>query len=82
MSQRPIRVQYYAILREERGCREETVDTDAVTTRDLYEELKREHTFSLGIAQLKVVVNEEFSDWDTPLAADDEVVFIPPVAGG
>lgn len=82
MSQRPIRVQYYAILREERGCRDETVDTDAATTRDLYEQLKQEHAFSLDIAQLKVVVNEEFSDWDTQLNADDEVVFIPPVAGG
>ena len=82
MSQRPIRVQYYAILREERGCREETVDTDAATARDLYEQLKQEHAFSLDIAQLKVVINEEFSDWDTQLNADDEVVFIPPVAGG
>jgi molybdopterin synthase sulfur carrier subunit len=27
-------------------------------------------------------VNAEFSDWSRPLADGDEVVFIPPVAGG
>jgi len=32
--------------------------------------------------QLMVAVNEEFSDWDYILQEGDEVVFIPPVAGG
>jgi molybdopterin converting factor small subunit len=31
---------------------------------------------------LKVAINGEFTDWSTPLADGDEVVFIPPVAGG
>jgi molybdopterin converting factor small subunit len=34
------------------------------------------------VGRLKVAVNDEFRDWDTPLAAGDRVVFIPPVAGG
>ena len=33
-------------------------------------------------AQLKVALNSEFSDWQTPLKHGDTVVFIPPVAGG
>ena len=32
--------------------------------------------------QLKVALNAEFSDWQTPLKHGDTVVFIPPVAGG
>ena len=48
----------------------------------LYDELSRRHGFSLARSQLKVAVNAEFSDWSRPLADGDEVVFIPPVAGG
>jgi len=29
-----------------------------------------------------VAINEDFSDWNTPLKDGDELVFIPPVAGG
>lgn len=33
-------------------------------------------------ATLKLAVNAEFADWDTPLADGDEVAFFPPVTGG
>jgi molybdopterin converting factor small subunit len=36
----------------------------------------------LTAEQLKVALNSEFSDWQTPLRHGDTVVFIPPVAGG
>jgi molybdopterin converting factor small subunit len=36
----------------------------------------------LPASQLKVAVNAAFSDWNQALADGDEVVFIPPVAGG
>jgi molybdopterin-guanine dinucleotide biosynthesis protein A len=77
-----VRVQYYAILREQAGRREETLDTSAATPAELYEELRRRHPFQLGPAQLKVALNSEFGDWQTPLRHGDTVVFIPPVAGG
>ncbi|MGH8244731.1 MAG: MoaD/ThiS family protein, partial [Steroidobacteraceae bacterium] len=32
--------------------------------------------------QLKVAVNAAFGGWDQALQDGDEVVFIPPVAGG
>jgi molybdopterin-guanine dinucleotide biosynthesis protein A len=77
-----IKVQYYAILREQAGRSEETVATAARTPRELYAELQRRHPFSLGAESLRVAINAEFSDWSQPLAEGDAVVFIPPVAGG
>jgi molybdopterin-guanine dinucleotide biosynthesis protein A len=79
---RTVRVQYYAILREQAGRSEETVDTSAATPAALYNELCRRHPFQLASSQLKVALNSEFSDWQTPLRHGDTVVFIPPVAGG
>ena len=35
-----------------------------------------------GRERLKVAVNAEFTGWSRPIADGDEVVFIPPVAGG
>lgn len=79
---RTLRVQYYAILREQAGRSEETLDTAAATPAELYDELRKRHPFQLTAAQLKVALNSEFSDWHTPLRHGDTVVFIPPVAGG
>ena len=79
---RELRVQYFALLREQAGRRDETVATRAGTPRELYAELARKHGFTLGTEHLKVAVNTEFADWSRPLAAGDSVVFIPPVAGG
>jgi molybdopterin converting factor small subunit len=81
-SPKAIQIQYYALLREERGLSQETLTTEADTPRALYEVLKARHGFSLPPERLRVAVNNVFSDWDQPLNANDAVVFIPPVAGG
>jgi len=77
-----IRVCYFAVLREERGLTDEAVSTMASTAGELYDELRARHGFRLHRENLKVVVNETFVDWDTSLHHNDEIVFIPPVAGG
>ena len=79
---REIRVQYYALLREQAGRSNETLHTRARTPRELYVELRAKYPFTLPPEMLRVAVNEEFGDWSQPLAAGDAVVFIPPVAGG
>lgn len=79
---RELRVQYFALLREQAGRRDESIVTRAATPRELYAELRVRHRFTLGAEHLKVAVNSEFSAWTRPLAAGDSVVFIPPVAGG
>lgn len=77
-----VTVAYYAKLREERGCSEETLESGADTPAALYEELRGIHRFTLLPSQLGVAVNEAFVPWDTTLKSGDTVVFIPPVAGG
>jgi molybdopterin-guanine dinucleotide biosynthesis protein A len=77
-----IKVQYYAILREQAGRSDESVLTGAGTPRDLYNELKSRYPFSLAPEMLRVAVNAEFGEWSQRLADGDSVVFIPPVAGG
>jgi molybdopterin-guanine dinucleotide biosynthesis protein A len=81
-AKRQLRVQYYALLREQAGRSEESLDTAARSPRELYAELQRRHPFTLAPEALRVAVNGDFGDWDQPLAGGDVVVFIPPVAGG
>ncbi len=75
-------IEYYAILKEQRGCGSESLETPASTPTELYDELKARHGLSLDPSSLKVAVNEEFAEWAQPLKDGDTVVFIPPVAGG
>ena len=81
-AERTIRVQYYALLREQAGRSEETLSTGACTPRELYAELRARYPFTLPAEMLRVAINAEFSEWTDPLEAGDAVVFIPPVAGG
>ena len=77
-----LKIHYYALMREQAGRSEETLDTFAATPSDLYGELLARYGFTLSREQLKVAVNNEFSDWSRRLEEGDAVVFIPPVAGG
>ena len=79
---RKIRVQYFALLREQAGRSDESLTTTARTPRELYEELRARYPFSLAPEMLRVAVNTEFGEWSQPLSDGDAVVFIPPVAGG
>jgi molybdopterin converting factor small subunit len=77
-----LKIQYYALMREQAGRSDETIETSAATPTAVYLELRARHGFTLAREQLKVAVNNEFSDWARPLHAGDAIVFIPPVAGG
>ncbi len=75
-------VAYFAILREQRGCSQETLLTSVATAADLYGQLRQQHCFSLPSTAMRVAVNGELQPWDVPLQEGDCVIFIPPVAGG
>jgi molybdopterin synthase sulfur carrier subunit len=77
-----VRIQYFAVLREQRGLSLETVTTSARTLRQLYEELKKKHGFGLPCERLRVAVNDQFQNWDDSLWDNSKIVLIPPVAGG
>ncbi len=80
--EKKVRVQYFAILREQRGLAGEEISTAAATAAELYAELRGRHRFSLPPERLRVAVNDEFAPWDSALSAGDTLAFIPPVAGG
>jgi sulfur-carrier protein len=82
MPDQTIRVQYYALLREQAGRSDETLTTSARDARELYAELSQRYPFTLPADMLRVAINAEFGEWSQPLKAGDAVVFIPPVAGG
>ncbi len=75
-------VQYFAILREQRGLGQESLETVAATPDALYAELRARHGFTLPGDRIRAAVNATFVAGDAPLRAGDRVVFIPPVAGG
>ena len=77
-----LRIQYFAVLREQAGFSEEVRETAASTPAELYEEVRGAHGFTLPRSMLRVAVNDEFCDWSHRLQPGDRVVFIPPVAGG
>ena len=74
--------EYFAILREQRGLKEERLTTAATTPAALYEELRSKHGFTLPGDRVRAAVNGAFVAGDAPLRDGDRVVFIPPVAGG
>lgn len=75
-------IRYFALLRDQRGAGHELLSTTAATPAALYAELAARYGFTLGVERLRVAVNGDFASWQTPLKRGDEVVFIPPVAGG
>lgn len=77
-----VTVKYFAILREQRGLSEERLTLPPLTAGDLYDRLRRAHGFTLEPSLVRAAVNRVFAPNGIALNDGDEVVFIPPVAGG
>lgn len=81
-----IDVLYFAWVRERIGLPKEQVETSAATVADLVAELKlREARYAAAFedtSALRVAVDQELCDFDTPLTGAREVAFFPPMTGG
>lgn len=77
-----VNITYYAMFREQAGCSGEVAETESADAVALFESLKSKYDFSMDRSHVRLAVNDAFVDWDTPLHDGDNVVFIPPVAGG
>ena len=80
--EKTVHLQYFALLREQRGLGAETLATSAAPAAQLYDELRARHAFTLPADRLRVAINNEFAPWTTPPSDGAQIVFIPPVAGG
>ncbi len=79
-------VLYFAWLRERIGAPRERVETNAATVGALVAELAARddrHAAALSdLSAVRVAVDQDLADWDTPLAGAREVAFFPPMTGG
>ena len=81
-AKKEIELQYFALLREQRGLSHERRTTAAADPRALYDELRSEFEFSLPLENIRVAGNGDFTGFDHLLKNGAVVVFLPPVAGG
>jgi len=85
---RPIRILYFAWLRERTGTGDEAFDLpDGVATVGALVQVLRARGqgFDAAFATPRLVraaVNQDFASPDTAIAPGDEVAFFPPVTGG
>ncbi len=77
-----VRILWFSLLREKRGLGEESIQTSALTTAELYLELDAKHQLNLNHQKLRSARNDHFCSWDAEIFDGDTIAFIPPVAGG
>ena len=86
MNSMKIKILYFAWVRERVGRSKETVETNASTVAELVDELiGRDVAYGAvfkDLSQIKVAVDQELSDLNTPLIDVLEVAFFPPMTGG
>jgi len=79
-------VLYFAWVRERIGLPRETVTTQAQTPRELVAELcARDDRYAVCLSDLealRVAIDQELADFDSPLNGAKEIAFFPPMTGG
>ncbi len=82
-----MKIVYFAALRREIGVGEESVSPPAeiATVAQLKDWLAGRspaHAKALSVSRLMAAVNQDYAGMESPVAAEDEVAFFPPVTGG
>jgi len=82
LGEKSVTLRYFSILRDEAGCSEEVINTTVTTLKALYEEQRERHGWTLSLTHVKVAVNGGFGRMSDAFGDGDEIVFLPPSAGG
>ena len=79
-----VKVLFFGRVRELTAISEDAVEMAAgATLSDLFVSyIQRYPKLAEFRGSLVASRNQEFAPWDTPLAAGDEIAFLPPVSGG
>lgn len=79
-----VKVLFFGRLKEIVGQTEHTFDiVEGASLEQLFARYASEHPeLARYRSSLVASRNQEFTPWDTPLRAGDEVAFLPPVSGG
>lgn len=75
-----ITVKYFASLREQVGVDQESIDSQGIA--NVRELLAATQAAEKLADNTLVAVNQQYGDFDSAVAAGDEVAFFPPVTGG
>ena len=78
----PIRIRFFAILREITGYEMMNVTSAGATCGEVLAILKNEFPLAKILDQSRLAVNGEFAKAETQLRAGDELAILPPVSGG
>lgn len=79
-----VRLLFFAVLRDITGKSEADVSLpDGTKAADVWQSLRREHRALASYEKPPMIaINEDYATPETQLRDGDELVFIPPVAGG
>jgi sulfur-carrier protein len=79
-----VKVLFFGRLKEVVGRSEDSVDlANGAAIESLFAHYAAGNPQLAGFrASVVASRNQEFAAWSTPLAADDEIAFLPPVSGG
>ena len=79
-----VRLLYFAALRDITGKSEAEVSLgEGTRAGEVWESMRRQYSQLAGYVQPPLIaVNESYATAETTLRDGDELVFIPPVAGG
>ena len=79
-----VKVLFFGRLQEVAGLRERILEVnDGSRIEDLFAHCAHSNPeLARYRASLVACVNQEFAPWNTPIHADDEIAFLPPVSGG
>ena len=83
VEEKEVCIKYFAFLKELKGTDQESIKLEEGDTgRSVFYRLFESQAGQINLERLRLAVNETFVGMDTELSHGDEVVFIPPVAGG
>jgi molybdopterin converting factor subunit 1 len=79
-----VRTRLFARLREQAGAEVGSVELPpGSTVADVWAALQRLHPgLTADRESVRGALNQQFTEWSSPVADGDEVAFIPPVSGG
>jgi molybdopterin converting factor small subunit len=77
-----ITVRYFAMFREHAGLGEETLQLEAETALDVFEQTQSRHGSTEPSGHCKVAINDAMAEWASNVNDGDTVLLFPPVAGG
>ena len=81
-----VTVMYFVWVREKIGISKEVIDTNAKTVNELILELNgKGENYKIAFSkmdEIKVALDQDLADFESPLLGVNEVAFFPPMTGG